>query len=89
MEQMKCFQGNFDGTRRGLVIASSQKNAVKVVGISIHDFRNYWSNVLSWPKQELKPNTLYTRSINKYGDEKWFEGRCSLENERTNIRGKE
>ena len=77
---MKCFQGNFDWIRLGLVIASSQKDAAKEAGISLYEFRNYWTDDASRPKQELKPGTLYTKTL--YGDEEWFEGLCPLENKR-------
>ena len=86
MKRMKCFHGNFDGIRWGLVIASSKKNAAKVAGISLYEFRNYWTDDVPWPKHELKPNTLYTRTTFyiRSGDNEgeWFEGLCSLENKR-------
>lgn len=77
---VKCFQGNFDGIRLGLVIASSQKNAAKIAGTSLYEFRMYWTDDAPCPKQKLKQGTLYTRTL--YGDEEWFEGLCSLENKR-------
>ena len=66
--------------RRGLVIASSKKNAAEEAGVSLHDFRRYWTDDIPCPKQELKPNTLYTKIL--YDDSEWFEGFCSLSNKR-------
>lgn len=39
---MKCFTGNLDGTRRGLVCATSKVAAQKAVGTSRGDFNGYW-----------------------------------------------
>lgn len=73
-EYVKCYTGNLDGRREGLVVASNQKEAAKIVQTSLNDFRNYWAaKGHPWPITAPKLRTLYTR---KYGGE-WVEGRVS------------
>ena len=74
---MKCFQGNYDGMRVGLIIAANQKEAAAAgVGCSLYSFREFWSSTGAKPEQELKPNTLYTKPYDSRGP--WIEGRCEL-----------
>jgi hypothetical protein len=75
---LKCFQGNLDGIRRGLVIASSQASAAKVAGCSVSAFRDYWNSAAPWPAGEFRPNTLYTCPMNSRTKSEWVEGRCVL-----------
>lgn len=74
----KCYQGNYDGLRKGFVVANSQKAAAEVVGCSLYDFRNFWTQT-NWPdsrKFNPKPLTLYTRKYDFKSE--WVEGRCEL-----------
>lgn len=73
---LKCFQGNLDGKRDGLVIASSQKKAADIANMSIHELRKYWSASGAWPSQEMKINCLYTKP--SCGSKPWVEGLCKL-----------
>lgn len=73
---VKCYQGNYDGTRSGMVIANNQKEAAKVVGCTLYEFRNYWHQS-DWPKGFTpKSFVLYTRMMMSEAD--WFEGYCPL-----------
>jgi hypothetical protein len=76
---VKCYRGNYDGVREGLVIANNQKEAAKVVGCSLYEFRKYWCHV-DWPERfNLKLFTLYTKKM--LANEEWYKGRCPLEND--------
>lgn len=77
MAQLKCFQGNLDGLRRGLVIASNQKDAAQAAGCSVYAFREMWSSVGKQPTGEFKTNTLYTLPYDDRGGQ-WVEGRCEV-----------
>lgn len=79
---LRCWVGNYDGKRQGLVIAYSAKDAIKVIGTSANDFANYWHLAQSMPSG-LKLNTLYTmpsggtyQHWSKRPD--WVEGRCEV-----------
>lgn len=75
-EYVKCYTGNLDGTREGLVVASNQKEAAKVAGTSLYDFRNYWgAETHPWPIASPKLRTLYTRKFGGGGE--WEEGLLS------------
>ncbi len=76
---LKCFQGNLDGQREALVIASSQKSAANVANTSVHDLRTYWTTDGDWPAQDMKPNCLYTKPI--CSSNPWVEGLCKLNHE--------
>ncbi len=76
---LKCFQGNLDGQREGLVIASSQQQAASIANTSIHELRTYWVTDGDWPDQEIKVNCLYTRPICSTAP--WVEGVCKLRHE--------
>lgn len=76
-EIVKCFHGNLDGIREGLVVARSQKQAAEIVGCSLHAFRDYWSSG-KWPTDwNPKPYTLYTRLYKDQGTP-FTEGRCPI-----------
>ena len=72
---MKCWIGNFDGSRQGLVIANNQRVAAKVCGTSMRDFCHFWGQQVAWPRQTLKPLTLYTRPYGSFGE--FTEGHCT------------
>jgi hypothetical protein len=74
---LKCFEGNYDGLRQGLVIASSQKQAAAAAGTSLSGFRDFWHQAGTWPAQDLKPNVLYTKPFDSRRP--WVEGRCEVE----------
>ncbi len=78
---LKCFQGNLDGQREALVIASSQQKAASIANTSVHDLRTYWSTDGDWPAAQdaLKVNSLYTKPI--CSSEPWVEGVCKLKHE--------
>ena len=72
--KVKCYCGNYDGTRTGMVVANSKKAAAKIANSSLYDFNNYWGQV-AWPKDWTpKAFTLYTKRFGS--DAKWFEDRC-------------
>lgn len=79
-ELLKCYTGNLDGMRRGLVIARSQKEASEIIGTSLYGFRNFFCRQEDgkWPDQTIKPRTLYTKPINEYIQTPWIEGRCEI-----------
>lgn len=68
--------GNLDGRREGLVIATTKKRAIEIVGAGRTDFENHW--VLKPTVDEtLNPETLYTRRFDDR-ESAWFAGRCPL-----------
>jgi hypothetical protein len=75
-EMVKCWIGNLNGKHEGLVVARSQKEAAKVVGTSLHDFRDFWSEQRTpWPIEAPKVRTLYTRSYGSRASDPFKEGR--------------
>jgi len=61
-EKVKCWVGNLDGKRQGLIVAHNQKEAANLAGTSIGSFRDHWSlQVGKWPLTTPKILTLYTR----------------------------
>lgn len=75
MKRLKCFIGNLDGDREGLVIANSQREAARIAGTSLNDFREYWEVAPSDRLVEtLEPMVLYTRPFLSSGA--WMKGRC-------------
>lgn len=78
--KLKMFVGNYDGTRRGLVISTSKKDAAEIARTSLQDFNRFWREAQTQPDwfPQFKPRTLYTSSmfygIITAGD--WKEGRC-------------
>ena len=81
MRPYKCFIGNLDGDREGLVWTTSKKEAIRIIGTSMYDFNNYWEECETPTSFTPDCNILYTRPINnKYGlRDNWTEGRCKLE----------
>lgn len=53
--------GNLDGTRQGLIIASSKKRAAEIANTSRIDFDNYWT-LQPGVDQSLKSEVLYMRA---------------------------
>ena len=80
--KLKCWIGNYDGIRQGLVVAASQKEAAKIAGTSTRDFAAYWveqeSTAISY--FGVRERALYTRKYGGLACEKTFvEGRCKIE----------
>lgn len=80
--RLKCWTGNLDGSRTGLVCATSKKRAAKAAGTSLHDFNNDWfeepGNILP---AAAEPETLFTRP---YGSNvEWTRGRCDVPSRRS------
>jgi len=73
---VKCYVGNLDGSRAGLVVAENKRVAAKVAETSLNDFRNYWNAASPWPISTPKLHTLYTKPYDGKGE--WIEGRCKL-----------
>ena len=73
---LKCYQGNLDGLRRGLIIAATQKVAAEIAGCSLNGFRDYWNLDGNWPEQELKTKILYTKPYDSR--DPWIEGLCKV-----------
>ena len=78
-EYVKCFTGNLDGVRTGLVVAKSKKEAAKVAGASLRDFNDHWCQRIPWPEGYFVPGKLYTSC---HGQDEWTEGRCPLTEEK-------
>lgn len=71
---LKCYIGNLDGKREGLVFAATQKEAAVVAGRSLSEFRKYWSEAKYRPHpQDPKPLTLYTRPYSRGPEWVWVE----------------
>ena len=77
---LKCWVGNLDGLREGLVLAHNQTEAVKIIGISVNHLRDYFNRRSDWSlfQQVLKPLTLYTRLMLYIDNNPWEEGRCKI-----------
>lgn len=73
--RLKCYTGNLDGSRKGLVIARNQTEAARIAGTSLYDFRNHWRAVERSPLESAKPGFLYTRP---YDGGEWQLGRRPL-----------
>jgi hypothetical protein len=81
MAKLKCFLGNYDGTRQGLIITSSRTKAAQIAECWVHSFQLHWGEYGDKYAAGLKPDTLYTRlfSSSYVGDNNPFqEGRCPL-----------
>lgn len=76
--KVKCYIGNLDGRRLGMVVAENQKVAAKVAETSVYEFRQHWAAQTDWPIRAPKLHTLYTKPYNGKGD--FQEGRCQLPN---------
>lgn len=64
-KQLKCYIGNLDGLRQGLVLADNQKQAAEVAGTTLYGFRQFWGEGLPPKGIKFEPVTLYTR-LNRY-----------------------
>lgn len=73
---IKCYIGNYDGQRNGMIYAPSKRDAAKVAGCSVYHFERYWHAHTPWPLGAPKALTLYTRK-NDYRST-WQEGICPL-----------
>ena len=73
--KLKAWQGNYDGDRAGLIIASSKKKAAAVVRAGPKGFDDFFREV-EVDVAQYKPETLYTRPI--HSDVPFVEGRCPL-----------
>ena len=82
-QRLRCYIGNLDGQRDGMVFAPNQRTAAAVVKCSIYHFSEYWVQQPNRPISDPKPLTLYTR--NDYRSE-WQEGICQLPGRRPNDR---
>ena len=77
--KLKMWIGNLDGSRQGLVIASTKELARKIINAGRTEFDGYWSE-----QPEIDPTleieVLYTRSIQRHlsGPVPWYRGRCPL-----------
>jgi hypothetical protein len=85
--RLKMWTGNLDGSRRGLVIATSRKRAAEVVGVGRKDFEGYWHEMDASAIDEtldddgngLEADTLYTRPLMHQPGvpiRGWGRGRC-------------
>lgn len=72
---LKCFIGNYDGIRQGMVIANSQERLREALDCSQHEVSMNWA-VGKWPNFEPKPFTLYTRLYSGLIVGEWHEGVC-------------
>lgn len=72
---VKMWIGNYDGRRKGLVIAPTKKRAMEIIGNNRTDFENYWT---LQPEIDgtLEVEVLYTRKFDGKGS--WQKGRCLL-----------
>lgn len=73
---IKCYIGNYDGQRDGMIYATSKREAAKVAGCSVYHFERYWLQHSPWPMPNPKALTLYTRKNDYCSD--WQEGICPL-----------
>jgi hypothetical protein len=75
--KLKMWIGNLDGSRQGLVIASTKERARKIVGTGRSDFDDHWTEQ---PRiyPALDPEILYTRPIDRRPADAvpWYRGRC-------------
>ncbi len=75
---MKCYIGNYDGIREGLVIAKNQKDAARISNRSVYDFREHWQEIDALiDGGRIKEETLYTKPFHSKDDE-LVEGQCEL-----------
>lgn len=77
-EYVKCYAGNLDGQREGLIVTTSKKRAAEIARTSLHSFNQYWSQQ-PFPDQQITPHTLYTRPFMSRGNPPpWVAGRCEV-----------
>lgn len=82
--KLKCWIGNYDGERQGMVIATSKRAARRVINVSAREFEDYWSEQRVVPAG-YEVEALYTRTLSRRllieateRDPGWVKGRCSL-----------
>ena len=74
--KLKMWTGNLDGTRQGLVIATSKAKARAIIGTSSNDFDGHWT-LQPAIDTSLEPEVLYTRRFaNRDASTPWQRGRC-------------
>lgn len=74
---VKCYVGNYDGQRNGMVYATSKREAAQVAGCSVYHFERYWHIHHSlYAVANPKAMSLYTRKNDYY--DAWHEGLCPL-----------
>jgi hypothetical protein len=77
--KLKCYLGNLDGRREGCIVTTSQKEAARIVGTTLTDFRAYWTTPRVCPIDNPKPHTLYTSPFVRGN---WVEGLCDVPSRR-------
>jgi hypothetical protein len=77
--KLKMWIGNFDGSRQGLVIASTKEKARQIIGTSRSDFDGHWTQQPA-VDQTLEPEVFYTRALSRRYETPapWYRGRCPL-----------
>ena len=76
--RVKMFEGNYDGSRMGLILATSQKMAANIAGCGVQSFRDFWYSLEPRPYcVGKKHDTLYTKPMDAAPSE-YVEGRCAL-----------
>lgn len=71
--KLKCWFGNYDGIREGLIVSTSKKKAAWIAGCSVKTFDDYWHE--QTVPINVKPNVLYTRP---FDGKLWTEGRVEI-----------
>lgn len=72
--KLKCYIGNIDGLREGLVLAYNKKDAATIAKLTIYHFSMYWTTLDTEKYKELIPMTLYTRFFDT--NTQWINGYC-------------
>ena len=82
MRCLRCWIGNYDGRREGLVIASTKGAARAAIPTGRTDFERYWCEQADLPADVTEVEVLYTRpNIGSWrggGNRAWVRGRCVL-----------
>lgn len=76
VKRLRCYVGNYDGMRDGLIYAHNAVEASHVIHCSLYQFRQYWRVHTLYQISNPKPLVLYTRK-NDYRSE-WHEGICDI-----------
>lgn len=71
---VKCYVGNYDGRRAGMIYATSKREAAKVAGCSVYHFERQWGTGHAPLTATMKAGALYTRKNDYRSD--WQEGIC-------------
>lgn len=61
--KLKCWVGNLDGEREGMIIATSKTAAQRAIPTGRADFDAYWTEIDLPPSGEYEPLVLYTRDL--------------------------